>query len=114
MCPDEAVIAVARGRHGIVTAAELIQAGLSPKAILHRVRLGWLTRLHRGVYLVGPLESPLSRPVAAVLAVGRGAGLCHLSAASVWQLHDPPASGIDVMMCDATSAAGTAFGFIGC
>src|SRR4051794_32432051 len=98
MCADEAVFALARGRHGLVTSRELAEAGLTPKAVRHRVRLGWLTRLHRGVYLVGPLESPLSRPVAAVLAAGQGAALCHRSAASVWELHEPPPSGIDVLV----------------
>ena len=34
----------------------------------HRVARGWLRRLHRGVYLVGPLETPHTRAMAAVLA----------------------------------------------
>ena len=38
---------------------------------------GWLRREHRGVYLVGPLESPHSRAMAAVLAYGAGALLSH-------------------------------------
>jgi hypothetical protein len=33
-----------------------------------RVRAGWLRRLHYGVYLVGPLESPHARAMAGVLA----------------------------------------------
>jgi len=98
MCADEAVFALAHGRHGLVTSRELAQAGLTPKAVRHRVRIGWLTRLHRGVYLVGPLESPLSRPMAAVLATGPGAALSHGAAATVWEIPSPPAGVIDVLV----------------
>jgi predicted transcriptional regulator of viral defense system len=85
---------VAAASHG----RELAQAGLTPKAVSHRVGIGWLTRLHRGVYLVGPLESPLSRPMAAVLAAGRGAALSHRSAAAVWEILSQPAGVIDVLV----------------
>ena len=63
---------------------------MSPTAIAHRVKTGWLVRWHRGVFLVGPLEAPLSRARAAVLAVGRGAVLSHLAAAAVWELRASP------------------------
>jgi very-short-patch-repair endonuclease len=98
MCADETVFALARGRHGLVTSRELAEAGLSPKAVRHRVRIGWLTRLHRGVYLVGPLESPLSRPMAAVLATGPGAALSHGAAAAVWEIRSQPVGVIDVLV----------------
>jgi len=42
------------------------------------------------VYLVGPLEAPHSRALAAVLACGRGAVLSHDSAAVLWGLLSPP------------------------
>src|SRR3954454_6785956 len=98
MSADEAVFTVARGRHGLVTSRELAQAGLTPKAVRHRVRIGWLTRLHRGVYLVGPLESPPSRPMGAVLAAGPSAALSHDSAAAVWEMRSLPAGVIDVLV----------------
>jgi hypothetical protein len=98
MRADEAVLTLARGRHGLVASRELAQAGLTPKAVSHRVGIGWLTRLHRGVYLVGPLESPLSRPMAAVLATGPGAALSHGAAAAVWEIRSQPAGVIDVLV----------------
>jgi very-short-patch-repair endonuclease len=98
MCADETVFALARGRHGLVTSMELAEAGLTPKAVRHRVRIGWLTRLHRGVYLVGPLESPLSRPMAAVLATGPGAAVSHGAAAAVWHIRSQPAGVTDVLV----------------
>ena len=43
-------------------------------------------RRYRGVYLVGPLRSPLTEPMAAVLALGDGALLSHYPAAVLWGL----------------------------
>ena len=96
MRPDGRVLALARRSDGIVTSAQLAEAGLSPTAIAHRVATGWLVRLHRGVFLVGPLEAPLSRARAAVLAVGEGALLSHFAAAEVWELCAPRPGPIDV------------------
>jgi very-short-patch-repair endonuclease len=98
MRPDRRVVALARGEEGMVTAAQLAAAGLSPTAIAHRVATGWLVRKHRGVYLVGPLEAPLSRLKAAVLAVGDGALLGHFAAAAVWELRAPVAGAVDVTL----------------
>jgi very-short-patch-repair endonuclease len=99
MRPDEAVLALARRRHGVVTARDLAHAGLTRKAIDHRVRVGWLTRIHRGIYLVGPLEAPLSRAMAGVLAVGDGAVLSHASAARVWEGSAAPGDAVvDVLV----------------
>ena len=66
-------MAVARRQHGLVTTPQLFAAGLTGDAIKHRVKQGWLRRRHRGVYLVGPLETPLTGSMAAVLAYGDGA-----------------------------------------
>jgi very-short-patch-repair endonuclease len=100
MRPDRRIVTLAGQRHGIVTARELGDAGLSPKAISHRVACGWLVRRHRGVYLVGPLEAPLSRAMGAVLAVGDGAVLSHRSAAVVWELLRPCEDAIHVTVRD--------------
>ena len=86
MHPEQRVLAVAGRQQGCISSAQLLDAGLSRRAIAHRVSRGWLVRRHRGVYLVGPLEAPLSRAMAAVLAVGDGALLSHRSAAAVWEL----------------------------
>ena len=94
--PDGRVLAVARRADGIVTSAQLADAGLTRTAIAHRVATGWLVRQHRGVFLVGPLEAPLSRARAAVVAVGDGAALSHLAAGEVWELCAPRPGPIDV------------------
>ena len=88
---DRAVQSVARRQHGVIGSAQLTVAGLSGDAIAHRVAKGWLRRRHRGVYLVGPLETPFSDAMAAVLAYGDGALLSHYPAAVLWGMRPPPA-----------------------
>jgi very-short-patch-repair endonuclease len=80
------VTALAARRHGVVTTRELAFAGLSPDAIAHRVHAGTFRRLHRGVYLVGPLTGPLTKEMAALLACGSRAVLSHATAAAIWGL----------------------------
>jgi very-short-patch-repair endonuclease len=83
---DEAVVALARRQHGVVSFDQLRDAGLGPRAIAGRVRRGWLRRLHRGVYAVGALESELTAPTAALAAYGPNAILSHRTAAVIWGL----------------------------
>ncbi len=93
---DRVVLAVAGRQHGMVTAAQLAEVGLSAHAIAARVAKGWLRRRHYGVYLVGPLETPHSAAMAGVLAYGPGALLSHYPAAVLWDLRPPPAHEIHV------------------
>lgn len=73
--------------HGVVSRAQLLSAGLSRRAIEHRLVRGRLYPIHRGVYAVGdPRLSRLGTWAAAILACGRGAALSHLSAAALWKL----------------------------
>ncbi len=81
----------------MVTRAQLLAAGLSPDAIEHRVAKGRLSRVHRGVYLLGPaLEVPLAQETAALLACGPGALLSHRSAAALWGVIAADAESVDV------------------
>jgi very-short-patch-repair endonuclease len=88
--PDAVVVALAGRRHGVITAAQLAQSGLSKDAIAGRVERGWLRRRHRGVYVVGPLENPFTRAMAAVAAYGDGALLSHYPAGVLWGLCRAP------------------------
>ena len=88
--PAERLVLTFAGRqHGMITSAQLAEAGWGRHAVAHRVRIGWLRRKHRGVYLVGPLETPLTAAMAAVLAAGDGALLGHYPAAVLWGLRPP-------------------------
>jgi very-short-patch-repair endonuclease len=73
---------LAARQHGVVTTAQLLDAGVGRRSIARRVASGWLVPLHRGVYRVGPVAAPLAREMAAVLAIG--GALSHQSAAAIW------------------------------
>lgn len=80
---------LARSQHGVVARRQLIDRGLTAKAIAQRIRTGRLHRLQRGVYAVGrPEVSQRGRWMAAVLSCGPTALLSHRSAAVLWGLSD--------------------------
>jgi very-short-patch-repair endonuclease len=87
---------LAARQHGVVTTADLAAAGLVRRAVARRVAQGRLRRLHRGVFLVGPLRGPLTSEMAALLAVGHDATLSHRSAAARWEILPPTDDPVDV------------------
>jgi very-short-patch-repair endonuclease len=93
---DSEVSALAARQHGAVTTAQLAEAGLSEAAIGHRVERGQLTRVHRGVYRVGPVPDTLTSPMAAVLACGPTAVLSHQAAAVLFGARAATGGSIDV------------------
>lgn len=87
---EERVAAVASRQHGVVTRAQLYEAGLTRRVVERRLAEGTLRRLHQGVYRVGPLMVPRSREMAAVLACGACARASHRSAGWLWGLSPRP------------------------
>ncbi|MCE3266880.1 MAG: hypothetical protein K0S15_1589 [Solirubrobacterales bacterium] len=86
------VSGLARRQHGVVSRAQLLRIGIHPQAIKHRVRVGKLHAVRRGVYAVGRGElTPHGHWMAAVLSCGEGAVLSHWSAGSLWHFVSPPA-----------------------
>lgn len=77
---------LAERQHGIVTRRQLLDAGVPPGVIERRVSGGYLRAIHRGIYRIGPIESPLAHLMAACLACGGGAVISHRSAAELWRL----------------------------
>ncbi len=74
---------------GILTAGELHACGFTDNAIGTRKRIGWLHRLHRGVYALGHANPPWEGTlVAAVKACGPNAVLSHWSAGELWKIVD--------------------------
>jgi very-short-patch-repair endonuclease len=74
-----------RRQHGVVSRAQLLAHGLSADAIRHRIDVGRLHPLWRGVYAVGrPEVDRYGRSMAAVLCCGPQALLSHASAAALW------------------------------
>ena len=74
-----------RDQHGIVTRDQLLALGFSAEAIRHRVAIGRLHRVHRGIYAVGrPQLGCEGIWMAAVLSCGPRAALSHASAGALW------------------------------
>jgi very-short-patch-repair endonuclease len=83
--PDAAVAKIAGRQHGVVTLAQLEDAGIHRRGRDTRLKRGTLYRIHRSVFAVG--HRGLSREghwMAAVLAVGPDAFLSHTSAGALW------------------------------
>jgi very-short-patch-repair endonuclease len=73
---------IAYRQHGLVTRAQLLDAGVSARQVERRVEAGALLWVHRGVYRVGHRAPSIEATyMAAVLAAGKGAVLSGLAAA---------------------------------
>jgi predicted transcriptional regulator of viral defense system len=84
-------------QHGVVSRAQLLALGFSAEAIAHRIAVGRLHRIQRGVYAVGrPELSRHGRWMAAVIACGPDAVLSHSSAARLWGVRDREGPTIEV------------------
>jgi very-short-patch-repair endonuclease len=79
------VWAVAAAQHGVIARGQLVELGFSRHAIDHRIAIGRLHPVARGVYAVGrPQITRRGRWMAVVLACGPGSMLSHQSAAALW------------------------------
>jgi very-short-patch-repair endonuclease len=94
---EREVARLAEKQHGVVGRRQLVDIGLSERAVDHRVAMGRLHPVARGVYAVGHKGiSQLGRLMAAVLASGPGAVISHRSAAALWGIRDPVGGAVDV------------------
>lgn len=86
MTRDERIFRIARQHNRVITWDQLLDAGISRRAIAHRRQTGRLYRRHPGVYLLDPPQeaSRLTLLTAAVAACGPNAVLSHASAAELW------------------------------
>ncbi|HEX6586763.1 MAG TPA: type IV toxin-antitoxin system AbiEi family antitoxin domain-containing protein [Solirubrobacterales bacterium] len=87
----KSVWAIAERQHGVVTRGQLLEIGLTRRAVEHRLRKGRLHhvrdggRVWRGVYAVGrPELTRRGRWMAAALCAGPDAVLSHETAAALW------------------------------
>jgi len=96
---DAAVAKLAERQHGLVARRQLIAMGLDRGAVAHRLAVGRLHEVARGVYAVGhPRISPLGRSMAAVLSSGRAAVLSHRAAAVLWGILSSTSGPTDVTL----------------
>jgi very-short-patch-repair endonuclease len=97
--PDRVVAWVAARQLGLITAEQLIAAGVGRGSIRWRLANGALHRVFRGVYLVGhSVPAPGALEFAAVLACGRGALISHRSAAGLWGIAAPTSGTVELTM----------------
>jgi hypothetical protein len=84
---DERTDALAATQHGVISRSQAMDAGLSRKAIEHRLRRDRWVRRARGVYrIAGAPETPEQSAMTAVLSAGPRAVLSHASAAALADL----------------------------
>jgi predicted transcriptional regulator of viral defense system len=98
---ERVVQALADRQHGVVARRQLLEAGLTGKAVRGLRERGWLVPLHRGVYAVG--HRRLRREaywLAAVLASGPGSALSHRDAAALHGLRPSNRATVDVTTAD--------------
>jgi very-short-patch-repair endonuclease/predicted transcriptional regulator of viral defense system len=77
--------ALAKAQHGVIARFQLLALGYSVDAVRHRVAIGRLHPVYRGVYAVG--RADLTRKgewMAAVLACRPTGALSHQTAAALW------------------------------
>lgn len=95
---DHVIARLAAERNGLVTRALLLAEGVTTSAIEHRLNVGRLRPVHRGVYTTTHGElSETQVFLAAVLAAGPGAVLSHGSAAALWRILTTPAGPPEVL-----------------
>ena len=88
--PDIVAAWIAARQLGLITAGQLIAAGVGRGSIRWRLANGTLHRVFRGVYLVGhAVPPPGAFEFAAVLACGGGTVVSHHSAARLWRRLTP-------------------------
>jgi very-short-patch-repair endonuclease len=100
---DRLIAELALAQHGVIALWQLIAAGLSRRAVSHRVVAGRLHRIHAGVYAVGHARlTREGRYMAAVLACGLASALSHRSAADHRALRPTSREAIDVISLQRT------------
>lgn len=94
---DRALGELAKRQHGVVARPQLLELGLSRRAIAGRIERGLLNEIFLGVYAFGARRiTQKGRWTAAVLAAGDGAVLSHGSAGRLWRLLPPVPERIEV------------------
>jgi very-short-patch-repair endonuclease len=86
---DRIVADIASAQHSVVTRRQLLERGVSQRAIEHRLANGSLVRMHAGVYRPeGHLRSWHQTLMAAALAAGPEAAVSHRGAAFLHGITD--------------------------
>src|SRR5437763_3449531 len=84
---QQSVWRIVADQHNIIRYDQLRAIGYSHDAIQHRVGIGRLFVVHRGVYSVGtPHLTRHGELIAATFACGERAAISHITAVELWEL----------------------------
>jgi predicted transcriptional regulator of viral defense system len=83
---EEVMMGLASRQHGVVSRTQLLSAGVPPDVVDRLLKAKRLRLIHRGVYLVGPLQPAHAKEMAAVLACAGAGVVSHWSAFALWQV----------------------------
>jgi very-short-patch-repair endonuclease len=89
LAADARINRIAAAQHGLLSTAQMEEAGISARIVQHRVQRGQMVRMHRGVYRIGPIVSPRAAEMAALLVCGTHAALSHWTAGALHGLLVP-------------------------
>jgi hypothetical protein len=88
---DEAIGRLASLQEGMVGRSQLLDLGVSDRALSHRLRTGRLRIQYPGVYAVGhEAISYAGHALAAVMATAPDSAASHFTALALWKLREPP------------------------
>jgi hypothetical protein len=94
---DVAAGAIARKQHGLITAAQARESGITKREVQWRAASGRWTRLHPGVFAVSGTPETWERKVlAAVLFGGEGTVASHFAAAPLHRFPDVPKELVEI------------------
>ncbi|MGI8462561.1 MAG: DUF559 domain-containing protein [Solirubrobacterales bacterium] len=94
-----AVAGLAAAQCGVISRAQLLGLGATPRIVASWIAAGRLHPLHRGIYLVGHrAEHPRAREMAAVLACGEHAFVAGRSAGWLWRILEARPAVIEVIL----------------
>jgi len=93
---DVQIAALAARQHGIVGRRQLVKLGLGRRAIGHRIDVGRLHPIHRGVYAVGHRPRTSEAAWMAAVLVAEGAVLSHRSAAALWGIRRNDRTAVEI------------------
>jgi len=93
---DAQLAALAARQHGVVARRQLVELGLGRRAIGHRIDVGRLHPIHRGVYAVGHRPRTSEAAWMAAVLVADGAVLSHRSAAALWGIRRNDRTAVEI------------------
>jgi hypothetical protein len=95
--PDPKIRTTAEGQDGLINSAQLAAAGLGPRDIEYRLKVGRLTTVHRGVYAVGHSAITRQARLRAAMMIAPDIALRLYSAGEWWEFISPRTGNVHIV-----------------